>query len=283
MPHGMHEVGIEQARRAWHGQNEAVGLNNLMVDTMHVVAVAGIGGQVLERVVVVDKGHSIALEAVIPNETVVLERTETVSRLVTKRLPDLLLQGEVKGRALETTLIIHALNPGGDVTGCTPELTHRERGPHLGIVVSEMFRLKAARIVIAEALIAQLILEIAQVGDYLLLRDGIVMVDVTRPGALTSVTTAVGVTATHAALIVPTKVSTLSVLVPVPLDGIGLTRLGSDNIHLINKVGGKLLAAPCAQAALVIGDHILHGSGSSLLVGTDEVDKFSLGAKVALG
>ena len=111
MPHGMHEVRIEQARRARHGQDETVGLNNLMIDTMHIVAVTCIGRQVLERVMVIDKRHSIALEAVIPDETIVLERTETMPRLVTKRLSDLLLQGEVKGRALKSTLIIHTLNP----------------------------------------------------------------------------------------------------------------------------------------------------------------------------
>ena len=111
MPHGVHEVRIEQARGTWHRQNEAVSLDNLVVDAMHIVAVAGIGGQVLECVVVVDESHRITLETVIPDEAVILEQAETMSIQVIKRLPNLLLKGEVEGTTLESALVIHALNP----------------------------------------------------------------------------------------------------------------------------------------------------------------------------
>ena len=99
MPHGVHEVRIEQARGAGHRQNEAVGLDNLVVDAMHIVAVAGIGGQVLERIVVVDESHRITLETVIPDEAVILEHTEIVPTKVIERLTNLLLQIRVVNAA----------------------------------------------------------------------------------------------------------------------------------------------------------------------------------------
>ena len=191
MPLGVHEMGIEQARRARHGQNEAVGLDNLVVDAMHVVAVAGIGGQVLERVVVVDEGHGIALEAVVPDETVILQCTEAVSAQVTERLPDLLLQGEVERSALEATLVIDTLDPLLDVARCAPELAHRESGPYHGVVVSEMLGLETTGVVIAEADVTQFILEVAQISELFLLCDGAVVVNVTSPGALAGIAAAV--------------------------------------------------------------------------------------------
>ena len=191
MPLGVHEVGIEQARRARHRQNEAVGLDNLAIHAMHVVAVAGIGGQVLERVVVVDEGHGITLETVVPDETVILQCTETVSAQVTERLPDLFLQGEVERSALEATLVIDPLDPLLDVARCAPELAHRESGPYHGVVVSEMLGLEATGVVIAEADVTQFILEVAQIGKLLLLSSGAVMINVTRPGALAGIAAAV--------------------------------------------------------------------------------------------
>ena len=191
MPLGVHEVGIEQARRTRHGQNEAVGLDNLVIDAMQVVAVAGIGGQVLERVVVVDERHGIALEAIVPNKTVILQCPEAVPTQVTERLPDLLLQGEVERGTLEAALVIYTLDPILDVARGAPELAYRESGPHHGVVVSEMLGLEATGIVIAETDVTQFILEVAQIGELLLLRGGAVVIDVTCPGALARITAAI--------------------------------------------------------------------------------------------
>ena len=119
----MHEMGIEQTRRTGHSQDEAVGLDNLVVDAVLIVAVAGICRQVFEGIMVVDKRHGIAPETIVPDQTVILEQAETVSVQVIKRLPDLFLQGEVKGRTLEASLVIDTLDPVLDVGGSTPELT----------------------------------------------------------------------------------------------------------------------------------------------------------------
>ena len=102
---------IEQTRRARHRQNEAVGFDNLIVDTVLVVAVAGIRGQVLERIVVIDKRYGLALEAIIPNKTFILQHAETVSATVVERLPDLFLQWEVECGTLEAALVIYAFDP----------------------------------------------------------------------------------------------------------------------------------------------------------------------------
>ena len=154
MPYGMHEVRIEQTRRARHRQDEAVGLDNLTVDTMLIIAVAGVSRQILEGIVVVDERHGIAFEAIIPDEAIILERAEVVPALVIERLSDLLLQGEVKGCTLETALVIYALDPIHNIASSAPELTYREGGPNRGVVVGEMLGFKAARIVVAEADIA---------------------------------------------------------------------------------------------------------------------------------
>ena len=114
MPLRMHEVRIEQTRGARHRQNEAVRLDDLAVDAVLIVTVAGIGRQILERIVVVDKRHGIALKAVIPDEAVVLEQAEAVSRPVIERLPNHFLQGEVERGALETALVIHPFDPSLD-------------------------------------------------------------------------------------------------------------------------------------------------------------------------
>ena len=282
MPHGVHEVGIEQARRARHGQDEAVGLDNLIVDAMHIVAVAGIGGQVLERVVVVDEGDGITLETVVPDEAVILEQAETLPAQVIERLPDLLLQGEVERGTLEAALVIDTLDPLLDVARCAPELAHRECGPYHGVVVSEMLGLEATGVVIAEADVAQLILEVAQIGELLLLRGGAVVVNVTSPGALAGIATAVGVAAAHATLIIPADVPTPAIPVPVPLDTVGLARCRSDNVNLIHEVVGVFyIIVPCAQATLVIGHHVLHGTRSGGLVSTDEVNQLGFGTKIA--
>ena len=282
MPPRVHEVRIEQARRARHRQDEAVGLDNLMIDTMLIVAVAGIGRQVLERVMVVDKRHGIALETVIPDEAVILQQAEAVPALVIECLPDLFLQGEVKRGALETALVIHALDPVLDIPRSAPELADREGGPDLGVIVSEMLRLKATRIVIAEADVTQLVLEVAQVGQLLLLRGWVMVVNISRPRPFAGITAAVIVAAAQAALVVTADVDALAVLVPVPLDAVGLARCRTYDVDLIHKVGGKLIAAPCAQAALVVGDHVLHGACSCGLIGADEIDELGLGAEVTL-
>ena len=158
---------------------------------MQVVAVAGIGGQVLERVVVVDEGHGIAPETVIPNETVILEQAETMSLRIIESLSYLFLQRKVKRGALETALVIDTLDPILDVVRGAPELAHRESGPYHGVVVSEMLGLKATGVVIAETDVTQFILEVAQIGEFLLLRNGAVVVNVTRPGALAGIAAAV--------------------------------------------------------------------------------------------
>ena len=284
MPHGVHEVRIEQARGAGHRQNEAVGLDNLVVDAMHIVAVAGIGGQVLERIVVVDESHRITLEAVIPDEAVILEHTEIVPTKVIERLTNLLLQGEVESATLEAALVIHSLDPRLDIVRCAPELADRESGPHRSVIIGEMLGLKATRIVITEADVAQLILEVVQIGDNLLLCSGVVMVDVTRPGSLARVTATVGVAAAHATLVIPADVPALAVLVPFPLDAVVLSRCGTDDVDFIDKVGSKLHAlVPSAQSTLMVRHHILHGASSGSLVGADEVNQLGLGAEVALG
>ena len=89
---------IEQAGCARHSQDKAVGLNNLAVDTVHVVTVAGIGGQILKGIMIIDKSHSETFEAMIPNKPVILQLTEAAARAIVKRLPDLLLQ-EGKSKA----------------------------------------------------------------------------------------------------------------------------------------------------------------------------------------
>ena len=283
MPSRMHEVRIEQTRRARHGQDKTVSLDDLMVDAVHIVAVAGISRQVLERIVVVNKRHGIAFETEIPNKAVVLEQAETVPAAVIERLPDLLLQREVKRAALETALVIDAFYPRLDVVGSAPELTHRESGSHLSVVVSEMLGLKATRVVISEPDITQLVLEVVQIGEHLLLRGGIVVVYVTGPRSLASIAATVGVAAAHTALVIPTDVLTLAVLVPFPLDAVSPACRGAYDVDLIDEVGGVVHPAPCAQASFVVGDDILHRPCSCRLVGTDEVDEFGLGAEVAFG
>ena len=283
MPLGVHEMGIEQARRARHRQDEAVGLDNLMVDTMHIVAVAGIGRQVFERIVVIDEGHRIAFETVVPDEAFILECAETVATTVIESLTDLLLQGEVKCGTLETALVIHTLNPRHDITGGTPEFTHRERRTNLGIIVSEVFRLKATCVIVAETDITQLIFQVAQVGKHLLLRSGIVVVNVTGPWSLAGITAAVIVATTQSTLIIAAQVNAFAVLVPFPLYAVGLACCGTDDVDLIDKVGSKFLPTPGAQSTLVVSDHILHGTCSCSLVGTNQVDQFTLGTEVALG
>ena len=147
-----------------------------------------------------------------------------------------------------------------------------------------MLGFEATRIVITESDVAQFILEVVQIGDNLLLCGGVVMVDVSGPRSLARVTATVGVTASHAALIVPADVLALAVLVPVPLDAVGLARGGADDINFIDEVVGKLHAlVPRAQSALVVGYHVFHGACTGSFVGADEVDEFGLGAEVALG
>ena len=108
---------IKQAWSARHRQNEAVGFNNLIIDTVHIIAVAGISRQILEGVMVINKRHSVALETIVPDESVIFQHTETLPAQVIKCHPDLLLQGEIKGTALEAALIIHTFNPILDITG----------------------------------------------------------------------------------------------------------------------------------------------------------------------
>ena len=147
-----------------------------------------------------------------------------------------------------------------------------------------MLGLKATRIVVAEADIAQLVLEVTQIGEYLLLRGRVMVVHVTSPWALAGIAAAIRVAATHAALVIPADVPALAVLVPVPLDAVGPSRRGSDDIDLIDEVGGILYTfIPCAQTALVVGDHILHRARAGSLVGADEVDELALGPEIALG
>ena len=54
-----------------------------------------------------------------------------------------------------------------------------------------MLGLEATGVVIAEADVAQLILEVAQIGELLLLRGGAVVVNVTCPRALAGIAAAV--------------------------------------------------------------------------------------------
>ena len=232
---------------------------------------------------VIDEGHRIAFETVVPDEAFILECAETVATTVIESLTDLLLQGEVKCGTLETALVIHTLNPRHDITGGTPEFTHRERGTNLGIIVSEVFRLKATCVIVAETDITQLIFQVAQVGKHLLLRSGIVVVNVTGPWSLAGITAAVIVATTQSTLIIAAQVNAFAVLVPFPLYAVGLACCGTDDVDLIDKVGSKFLPTPGAQSTLVVSDHILHGTCSCSLVGTNQVDQFTLGTEVALG
>ena len=232
---------------------------------------------------VIDEGHRIAFETVVPDEAFIFERTETVATFVIESLTDLLLQGEVKCGTLETALVIDALNPGHDITGGTPEFTYRERRTNLGIIVSEVLRFKAACIVVAETDVTQLILQVAQVGKHFLLSGWIMVVNVTGPWSLAGIATAIIVTTTQTALIIAAQVNAFAILVPIPLDAVGLACRRTDDIDFIDEVSSKFISTPCAQSTLVVSDHILHGTSSCSRIGTDKVDQLALGAEVALG
>ena len=148
VPIGVHEVRIEQARRAGHGQDEGVGLLDAAVGAVLIVVVAAVGGQVLERVVVVNEGDGIAAHVMVADEAGI---PEPAVMAVVEGLVDFAHQREVECRALVCSIHVGAGNPSRDVGLRAPVFAHAEGRAQNGVVLGIMNSLEAHGIVVAEA------------------------------------------------------------------------------------------------------------------------------------
>ena len=198
-------------------------------------------------------------------------------------------QREVEGGTLVVALHRCTANPARDVTCRAPILTHAEGGTKDGIVLTVVYAFKPHGIVIAEAQIAQVVLQIVEVFHHLGTRVGVVVLDVASPLALA--------TTVRTALRVSTKIGTFVVathVVGIPSDSLGAivglsihngipTQVGElacviflwevqvafggvecDVAVVVNKIPGS-------EATAMVCNHVFYGTGASFTIGIDEV------------
>ena len=183
LPTGVHVVRIEQARRARHCQDEHIGLYHMFAHAVGEPAVRVVVRNVLERVVVVDKGHRIAAHLVVGNEAGIVQHG-IVALVVLERLVHLELQGEVESRALARILGIGLVDPTLQIgLVAVEELAHAEGGTRGHVIHRQILGVVALHIIVTEAGVAQVVQQEVEVLNHVALHILAVVAQVLAPCA----------------------------------------------------------------------------------------------------
>ena len=111
-------VLIENARCARHRQDKGIGGHDVGLEAVIV--------SVLARVVVVDKGHRVALIVIIGSKALIVQRAPIAT---SKSTLHRIFQREVKHGRLDAVVLLGLVEPPAQGFGVTiPILAYRERG-----------------------------------------------------------------------------------------------------------------------------------------------------------
>ena len=152
-------VGKENAGRTWHGEQEGVGGQRILLDGVGRVAA---GRTAVLHVVVLDEGHGVALVAAAV--VVVVDKILAGTQLGPVAAVDGIAHGVAELEVEGGRRLLGAVNPRFDGGVAAPVLTHRERHAAGVVVVPDMGTPEALHHVVAEACVTQVVEQEVLVG-----------------------------------------------------------------------------------------------------------------------
>ena len=262
-----HPVGPEQTGGARQGQNERIGCKHVVV---HTVVSLTIG------VMVVDEGHSIAVDGPVASQALLAQRTPVG---VVERIVDAVLQTEVEGGTPDLVIPRCAVDPALDGILAVPVFTYGELGVHLGVVFCHIPGGVALHHVVAETHIAQHIFQIPEVGVHIGLYGTVGVVQV---AATVEVITLVGIHTVGAGVLRASMIAVLGceqLVVAADTPHVGWIVSPGERVSgtayshtFIGKVG------PVLQTVLVVYHHILNNAYAVVTHGLNHALQIGLSA-----